>query len=112
MAIGFLCLACVIEGGLPTTRKTRRELERNRSKRLVPQEAGPYGMLVTVSRLAQAPAAGPVRFQAPVLADKASLTCGTSGPNPNTLTSLGSPKEEIRRMPALVTVSTQIPYGR
>jgi hypothetical protein len=34
-----------------------------------------------------------------------------SGRNPNTVTSLGSPKEEIRRMPAPVTVSTQIPYG-
>ena len=31
--------------------------------------------------------------------------------NPNTVTRLGSPKEEIRRMPAPVTVSTQIPYG-
>jgi hypothetical protein len=34
-----------------------------------------------------------------------------SGRNPNTVTSLGSPKEEIRRIPALVTVSTTIPYG-
>ena len=39
------------------------------------------------------------------------LTSATSGPNPNTVTSPGSPKEEIRRMPPLVTVSTQIPYG-
>jgi hypothetical protein len=35
-----------------------------------------------------------------------------AGRNPNTVTSLGSPKEEIRRMPALATVSTTIPYGR
>ena len=28
------------------------------------------------------------------------------------VTSLESPKEEIRRMPTPVTVSTQIPYGR
>src|SRR6201996_803293 len=34
-----------------------------------------------------------------------------AGGNPNTVTRLGWPKEDTRRMPALVTVSTQIPYG-
>jgi hypothetical protein len=50
-------------------------------------------------------------FQAPEGAEEASFACAVSGPNPNTVTSLGSPKEVIRRMPASVTVSTQIPYG-
>src|SRR3954453_5649321 len=40
-----------------------------------------------------------------------SRACGTYGPNPKAATNPGSPKAEIRRMPASVTVSTQIPYG-
>src|SRR5258708_20612914 len=41
MAIGFLSLACVIEVGIPTPRKTRRERKRNRSERPAPQERYP-----------------------------------------------------------------------
>jgi hypothetical protein len=52
-----------------------------------------------------------LRSQAPEGTGSTSFAAAGSGPNPNTVTNVGSPKEEIRRIPALDTVSTQIPYG-